>query len=105
MCTNGINTGPVSYTHLDVYKRQAMLTTVTLTTPAERVEPAGTTTELLLAARAVPTVQADTTPAIPIRAPTTGRHPLLSRRLVGILELRKRHRLRSMPLFNRLLNR
>ena len=83
----------------------AMLTTVTLTTPAERVEPAGTTTELLLAARAVPTVQADTTPAIPIRAPTTGRHPLLSRRLVGILELRKRHRLRSMPLFNRLLNR
>ena len=81
------------------------LTTVTLTTPAERVEPAGTTTELLLAARAVPTVQADTTPAIPIRAPTTGRHPLLSRRLVGILELRKRHRLRSMPLFNRLLNR
>lgn len=83
----------------------AMLTTVTLTTPVERVEPAGTTTELLLAARAVPTVQADTTPAIPIRAPTTGRHPLLSRRLVGILELRKRHRLRSMPLFNRLLNR
>ena len=46
----------------------AMLTTVTLTTPVERVEPAGTTTELLLAARAVPTVQADTTPAIPIRA-------------------------------------
>lgn len=81
------------------------LTTVTLTTPAERVEPAGTTMELLLAVRAVPTVQADTTPAIPIRAPTTGRHPLLSRRLVGILELRKRHRLRSMPLFNRLLNR
>ena len=81
------------------------LITVTLTTPAERVEPAGTTTELLLAVRAVPTVQADTTPAIPIRAPTTGRHPLLSRRLVGILELRKRHRLRSMPLFNRLLNR
>ena len=74
------------------------LTTVTLTTPAERVEPAGTTMELLLAVRAVPTVQADTTPAIPIRAPTTGRHPLLSRRLVGILELRKRHRLRSMPL-------
>ena len=43
------------------------LITVTLTTPAERVEPAGTTTELLLAVRAVPTVQADTTPAIPIR--------------------------------------